>query len=526
MLNLLDFQKPQRYIGNELNVVKKNHLGKISFCLCYPDLYEIGMDNLGLRIIYGLLNSYPDIVCERSFLPGPDLLKFLNDKKKPLFSLETKTPLNKFELVGFNLSYELNYLNFLQMLEAAKIPLENKNRQNSIVVGGGSANPLPLNKFVDVFCLGEFEAISGYFVKVLRKNKDKESRLAALAKNESFYVPQFYNPKSKLKRAKLINLNRGFFPQKWLTPHTKLAQDRIPVEIARGCPNNCNFCQARCLYSPYREKSPAAIVKTIKAAYKKSGYEGFSLLALSASNYSLIEKLLKEITPFARKNKISLNLPSLKIGDSLISIYKNLLSFQKTALTVAIEAGTQALRKKINKNIKIDNLLSQAEALHKLGLRLIKIYFIYGFPGETSNDLKGIGQTIEKILQNTRFKINVSLNLFMPKPFSRWETVPFCGLEKAKTKKKIVLSRIPRNKRIKVSFSDLEKNLIETILSRADNAIAPVLMQMQAKKNYLEEKNDFFNWQIWEKSLTANMVEWQKYLNGGKKEYPWSFIRQ
>ncbi|MCF7870317.1 MAG: radical SAM protein, partial [Candidatus Omnitrophica bacterium] len=371
MLDFLNFQKPQCYIGNELNVVKKNHFGKISFCLCYPNSYEIGMDNLGLRIIYGLLNSYHDLVCERAFLPGQDLLDYLEKEKKPLFSLETKKPLSDFNLVGFNFGYELNYLNFLQMLESGEIPLISKERKTTIVIGGGIANPEPLADFVDVFCLGEFEAVSDKLIRVLRKYKDKTERLKKLAQIEGFYVPQFYDlfflknhyslekkysaANSEIKQIKVKNLDKSFFPLNWITPHTRLSQDRVPIEIARGCPNNCNFCQARNIYYPYREKKVKTILKTIKAVYKNSGYEKFSLLSLSTSNYSQIEELINGLFPFIVKNKISLNFPSLRIGREIEPIYKKLLAIQKTSLTVALEAGRACFRKKLNKNIEIEN---------------------------------------------------------------------------------------------------------------------------------------------------------------------------
>ncbi len=541
MLNLLNFQKPQRYIGNELNVIKKNHSNKTSFCLCYPNLYEIGMDNLGLRIIYGLLNSYPDIVCERLFLPGQDLLEFLKSQKKPLFSLETKTELNKFDFIGFNFGYELNYLNFLEMLEAGGVAVESKKRKDTIVIGGGIANPQPLADFVDVFCLGEFEAVTSALVRVLRKKKTKFERLKALSENENFYLPSFYdfsffNNKYQLKkrnsqtafllkRAKLESLDKSFFPIDWLTPHSKLVQDRVPLEIARGCPNSCNFCQARNIYRPYREKNVKTIINQIKRIYKKTGYENFSLLSLSTSNYSMIEELLEEIIPFARKNRISLSLPSLKIGDSLISIYRKLLPLQKTPLTVAIEAGTQKLREKLNKPIEVNKLFNYTDTLYRFGLRSIKVYFMYGFPDESQEDLESIGVLIRRLQQQTQFKINVSINLFIPKPCSRWEDVPFCGIEEARIKKKIILKSIPKSRRIKVNFSDLDKSLIETVLSRADNKISPALLRLHKKQKKLTDKNKIFSWPIWEKALSSEGIDWKRYLDVGTENFPWSFIK-
>ncbi|MFO8052956.1 MAG: TIGR03960 family B12-binding radical SAM protein [Candidatus Omnitrophota bacterium] len=541
MLNFLNFQKPQRYIGNELNVVKKNHSGKISFCLCYPNLYEIGMDNLGLRIIYSLFNSYRDLVCERAFLPGQDLLDYLEKEKKPLFSLETKTPLSDFDLVGFNFGYELNYLNFLQMLESGRIPLKSKDRKATIVIGGGVANPEPLADFVDVFCLGEFEAVSAKLIKVLRKYKDKTERLKKLAQIDGFYVPKFYNlyfskgyynlekkdpiANSVIKQVEVKNLDKSFFPLNWITPHTRLSQDRVPIEIARGCPNNCNFCQARNIYYPYREKKVKTIVRIIKTVYKNSGYEKFSLLSLSTSNYSQIDKLIDALFPFIEKNKISINFPSLRIGNEIEPIYKKLLAIQKTSLTVALEAGRACFRKKLNKNIAIDNLFSSAATLYGLGLRMIKVYFMYGFPGEEKEDLLAIGNLIKELLEKTSFRINVSINLFIPKPFSPWENKPLLNPTQAKEKIKIILANIPRKKRIKLSFSNIDTSLIEAIISRGDRGLGSVFYKLHNEKKEVLEKDLSFNWPLWKNTLEEKGINWQRYIKSETKNFPWSFIK-
>jgi radical SAM family uncharacterized protein len=540
MLDLLSFQKPQRYIGNELNVVKKDHFEKISFCLCYPNFYEIGMDNLGLRIIYGLLNSYHDLVCERAFLPGQDLLDYLKKEKKLLFSLETKKPLSDFDLVGFNFGYELNYLNFLQMLERGGIPLKSKKRKNTIIIGGGIANPEPLVDFVDVFCLGEFEVISDKLIRVLRKYKNKTERLKKLAQIDGFYVPHFYNlffsknyysfeKKSQIanyeiKSVKVKNLDKSFFPLSWLTPHTKLSQDRVPIEIARGCPNNCNFCQARNIYYPYREKKVKTILKTIKTIYKNSGYEKFSLLSLSTSNYLQIDKLIKDLLPFIIKNKISLNFPSLRIGKEIEPIYKKLLAIQKTSLTVAIEAGRACFRKKLNKNIEIENLFNSADALGRLGLKMIKVYFMYGFPDEKKEDLLAIGNLIKELLKRTKFKINVSLNLFIPKPFSPWENKPLLDPAKAKERRDIILANIPKIKRIKLSYSSIDLSLIEAIISRGDRKLSSVFIEINKQRKKLFEKNLLFSWPVWKDILEKKGINWQRYIRSETKNFPWSFI--
>lgn len=539
-MDFLNFQRPQRYIGNELNVVKKKHSGKISFCLSYPNLYEIGMDNLGLRIIYGLLNSFPDIVCERVFLPGKDLLSFLRKKKIALFSLETKTALFEFDLIGFNLGCELNYLNFLEILDAGGIPLESHKREKTIVIAGGIANPQPLAQFVDVFCLGEFEAVAENLVKSLRSKKNKVDRLKDLSRIEGFYVPGFYQniPLENsykfvkkeplalfpLKRAKVKDLDKSFFPIRWLTPHTKLIQDKVSIEIARGCPNNCNFCQAKNIYQPYREKKIETIYQIIKSVYKNSGYESFSFLSLSVSNHSSIEGLLELVIPFFQKNRIGLNLPSLKIGASLVSIYKKLLPFQKTPLTVALEAGSERLRSKLNKNIQIESLLNCSGVLYRLGLRSIKVYFMYGLPEEDESDLAAIGLLIKRLLRETPFNINISINLFIPKPGSCWEGASLCNINQARVKKEIILKNTPKSRRLKINFSNLEANLIEAVLSRADSGVGSVLLNLFQRKKYFSQDNELLSWPLWEEAFTTENIDWQRYVKVETENFPWSFI--
>ncbi|MCF7878456.1 MAG: radical SAM protein [Candidatus Omnitrophica bacterium] len=541
MLNFLNFQKPQRYIGNELGAIKKNHSKKISFCLCYPGLYEIGMDNLGLRIIYSLINSHPDFVCERSFMPGEDMLEFLKEKKQPLFSLESKTPLANFDLVGFNFGHELNCLNFLKMLKRGGIALKSRERKNTIVIGGGIANPQPLADFIDVFCLGEFEAVSDEFIKVLRRYKKKKDRLIAFSQIDGFYVPRFYNlsflnncyhlkknnqkANSLLKRLKVKNLDKSFFPLNWITPHTRLTQDRVSIEIARGCPNNCNFCQARNIYYPYREKKIETILNAIKTIYKNTGYEKFSLLSLSASDYSQIEKLIDALLPFIKKHRISLSLPSLRIGSRIELIYKKLLAIQKTPLTVAVEAGTMDLRKKINKDIAVKQLFDSAENLRQRGLRLIKVYFMYGFEQEEEKDLLAIGGFIKDLLKKTSFKINASINLFIPKPFSPWQDRLLPSLASIREKKEVILANMPRSGRLKLSFSNIDKSLIEAIVSRGDNKLGPVFIELEKKRKELLKKGQLFNWPVWRDALEKNGIDWHRYLKKKTKNFPWSFIK-
>jgi radical SAM family uncharacterized protein len=536
MINLNTVQKPQRYIGNEWNAVKKPQLNTIPICIAYPDLYEIGMSNLGLRIIYGLFNEFEDISCERVFLPADDLAASLIGNNIKLFSLETKTPLDKFEAVGFNLSCELNSVNFLRMLKLGGIPLDSKDRDKIIVFAGGIANPEPLARFVDLFYLGEFEEGIGKFVEIFRKYKDKKARLEALSQIDGFYVPEFYDisrnsakyqfsklylpAQLPLKRTYVKDLDNSYYPLKWLTPHTQIIHDRVAIEIARGCPNACVFCQARAIYRPYREKKISTIHNIAKAVYKNSGYENISLLSLSASDYSNIEELLDVLISEFKDKCVGLSLPSLRIDESLDKLYRKLLFLKKTSLTVALEAASDSLRAKLGKNIDAGKLFAAAKMVKSLNLRTIKLYLMLGFPEETDEDLLSIAEFLEKLQSDTGLSINVSINIFVPKPFSLWENVSMCPEEILEKKIKLVLGSLHRKRNIKVSISRPKRSILEAILSRADRDFSSVIAKV-SEANSCKANDD---WPIWQAAMLECGIDYADYLEVKRSNFPWSFI--
>ncbi|MDD4955852.1 MAG: TIGR03960 family B12-binding radical SAM protein [Candidatus Omnitrophica bacterium] len=536
---MIDFrlvQKPQRYIGNEINSIKKSHHGKIPICISYPDLYEIGMSNLGLRLIYGMFNEFEDVACERVFLPGEDLAKILAGNNIKLFSLETKTALDSFEAVGFNLSCELNSVNLLKILKLGGIPLKASERKELIVFAGGIANPEPLAEFVDLFYLGEFEEGIGKFVETFRKYKDKNERLKALSEIDGFYVPQFYNvsissnrynfdrlykpAQFPLKRIYVENLDKSYYPLNWLTPHTQIIHDRVPVEIARGCPNSCTFCQARSIYKPYREKKVSTIYNIAKTIYKNSGYENISLLSLSASDYSKIEELLDVLISEFKDKRVGLSLPSLRIDDTLSSLYRKLLFLKKTSLTVALEAASDGLREKLGKKIDANKLFETAKIIKSLNLRTIKLYLMIGFPEETEEDLFAIASFLEKLQINTGLSINVSINIFVPKPFSLWETKWMCREEILEEKIKLVLGSLKRRRNINVSISQTKRSILEAILSRADRNFSRVIMKVFEACGYGTTED----WQLWQTAIKECGLDYKIYLESSYENFPWSFI--
>jgi len=524
-MNFANFQRPQRYIGNEWNVVKKSHFRRISFCFCYPDLYEIGMSNLGTHIIYGLLNQYPDLVCERAFMPAEDLANYLKAKKQPLFSLETKTALNKFEVLGFHLGCELNFTNVLHILALSCIEIKASQRKNTIVIGGGVANPEPLAEFIDVFYLGEFEAVAESFIEILRRCKDKPSRLRALAELEGFYVPSLYQAGCRpIKRLYLKDLNNTTFLQNWLTPYTEIVHDRIPIEIARGCPNRCCFCQARAIYAPYRERKTSLIQDLLKTLYTGSGYENFSFLALSASDYSQIEELIDSTSDYCQRKRIGLSLPSLRASDIVGRLYGKLSKLKKTSLTVAVEAASDCLRKSLNKEIDVEILFEAAKLVQSLGAKQIKVYFMYGFSNESEQDLVAIGDFLKRLSGLSRLKLTVSINAFIPKPFSLFEASPMLGESILRQKRQVIIRNLPRRSQVRVSFSSIRRSILEAVVSRAGREFSRVIYRAFLNGACFDGYREKFSWEIWQTAMEQEGVDYRLYLDKFQDNLPWSFI--
>ncbi|MDD5069376.1 MAG: radical SAM protein [Candidatus Omnitrophica bacterium] len=539
-MDLLNFRKPQRYIGNEWNVTKKDHQGRISVALIYPNLYEVGMSNVGLRIIYGALNSYDNIVCERSFLPGEDMALAIKNGEFDLFSLETKTALKKFDCLAFNLSSELNYTNFLNILSYSGVSLIACQRETQIVLAGAISNPEPLSEFVDVFFIGEFEAVIDDFVSVLSRYSAKNERLKALSEIAGFYVPKFYavdfdgknyivkknyqKANLPIKRVYVKDLNTSFYPGHWVTPNTAITHDRAQVEISRGCPNRCTFCQAQAVYHPYRERSPQRVMELIKEIYAQTGYENFSFLSLSASDYSRIEELIDLALDFFRDKQIGLSLPSLRIGDIVGKLYTKLSSIKKTSLTLAVEAADDCLRQRLNKKIDIDTLFDAAHIVKALGVKNIKTYFMFGFPDEPSDNVLRIAEFIKKLGQETHLNINASINAFIPKPFSVWENVEMADLGYLNENKNQLLQLIPRSKKRVLGVANIEQSILEAVLARGDRALSKVLMIAHKKGDNNDGDWACFSWKLWQDSFSQAGIDYEKYLKVNTENFPWSFI--
>jgi len=551
-------RKPARYLGNEWNVTKKDFSKTdVKVALCFPDVYDIGMSHLGFRIIYGLLNSRDDTLCERVFSPWPDLSAILVKEALPLFSLESKTPLNKFDMVAFTLAYELSYTNILEMLKLGRIPLKAKDRglEHPLIIGGGPCvvNPEPLADFFDLFVIGDGEESVGELVDTFKRMKsgnfeNKSELLLELGKIDGVYVPSFYNVRygkngiieafNSLKKEipGIVNkrivhdLDKSFYPTKYLVPYAGIVHDRVVIEIMRGCAHQCRYCQANVCYRPLRIRSKEKILNLIEESYKKTGYEEFSLMSLSSGDYPNITSLMEEISDLAAlKDKgISVSLSSLRVEDILPKLPKSIRKIKKTGLTIAPEAGTERLRKVISKEIDTGKLLEAVKVAQNEGWRRVKLYFMIGLPTENYSDIDGIIDLLRKIVELTKkgpFEITVSISPFIPKshtPF-QWAKMENRGelLKKQEYIKKRALSR-----RIRLKFHNPQLSFIEAVFARGDRRLGKVLLAAFESGAHFDSWDEFFGFEAWMKAFNKEGIDPEFYTKerGFDEILPWDHI--
>jgi len=509
--------KPGRYLGNEWNAFRKDmDKAAVKFALAFPDIYDIGMSYLGFRIIYGVLNSAEDIACERVFAPWSDLEAKLREKSMPLFSLESKIPIRDFDIIGFSFTYELNYTNALNMLDLAGIPLRAKDRDEEfplVIAGGPSAfNPAPMEEFIDAFVIGEGEEavleIADVYKSEIRNSKSeinskfqKDKLLMELAKLEGVYVPMF--PKEVKKRV-VKDLDKAFYPVKEMVPYVQIIHDRIILEIMRGCPFSCNFCQAGSFYKPVRLRSQEKILGLARAIYRNTGYDEISLLSLSSSSYPDIASLISRLTDEFKDLGVGVSLPSLRSEDILRSLPLLIAKVRKTGLTFAVEAGTDRLRRHLNKPIDIDKVILACEEAFKQGWRAVKFYFMIGLPTETYEDLEGICDFLGKVLKLSRnAELSVSITAFVPKAGTFFENEQAEGLESLLDKRRFLKERL-QSKRIKLKFHDAELSFLEARLSRPDKGLSKVIFAAWQKGSRLDAWREFLDFNIWREALKEN----------------------
>ncbi len=559
---LLGIRKPAQYIGGEWNVGHKDFdQARVKFALCFADLYEVGMSNLGLRILYGLLNSQEDVVCERFFSPNADLEAVLRNNREESFSLESRKHLKDFDIVGFSLAYELCYTNVLNILELGNIPFYSSARDHSypLVIGGGPCvmNPEPVADFFDLFVVGEAEEVLLEIVEVYRRSKEKfrsgqlkkEDLLLALAQIPGVYVPALYDveyddsgkirvfrPKAasvpaKIKKRFVPDLDRAYFPEDWMVPYIQIVHDRLTLEIMRGCPNSCRFCQARSQYYPLRYRQPQTVLELADQLYKSSGYEELSLLGLSVSDYPKLEEILKPLVCVFKSKGVNVSLPSIKPKTMLGDMTDLIATVKKTGLTFAPEAGSQRLRSRIGKDFDEDDFFQTLEKSYAAGYQRVKLYFMVGLPFEEEEDLEGIADfsqrvsSLRKGIAKYPAQVNISVNTMIPKPHTplQWAAMP--DLEKMRQKQEYLRSRI-KNRNLKISFHNRQMSFLEGVFSRGDRRLSGVIVSAFKKGCRFDGWDEYFKFQLWEEAFRETAIAFEDYLRERsiEEKLPWDFL--
>jgi radical SAM-linked protein len=514
-------ERPSRYIGGEVNsIIKKGEASALRFALAFPDVYEVGMSHLGIQILYSILNSRSDIAAERFFAPWPDLEEKLREADVPLCSLESRTPLGEFDIIGFSLQYELSYTNVLNMLELGGVPLRTRDRKGScpIVIAGGPCafNPAPMADFIDAFAIGEGEEIiteiAAAVLAAKRKGLDREKILEELARMEGIYVPALDRGKVVRKRT-VPDLDAWRFPLNPMVPLARAVHDRINLEIARGCTRGCRFCQAGMVWRPLRERSQSVLEDMARDMISSTGYEEISLLSLSTGDYSRVEELLCSLMNSYCSQRIAVSLPSLRTETLTGGLIEQVRRVRKTSFTLAPEAGTERLRRIINKGNTEEDLITAAEKVFSAGWRAIKLYFMLGLPGETQDDLDGIIDLAGKVARagRNRRQVTVSVSSFVPKPHTPFQWERQIGVDEIR-ERQAYLKKSLRNRSIAFKWHAAEMSLLEGIFSRGDEKLGALIEEAFRRGARFDGWTEYFNPALWDAAMASCGIEAETYL--------------
>jgi radical SAM family uncharacterized protein len=566
---LLSIDKPERYIGHEVNaVVKDLSQVQVRFAMCFPDVYEIGMSHLGIQILYDMFNSFEDTWCERVYSPWTDLDKVLREKKIPLFALESQSPVKDFDFLGITIQYEMCYTNILQVLDLAQIPLEAKDRtwDVPIVIGGGPCtyNPEPIADFFDLFYIGEgetqYRALLDLYKECRKNGATREEFLRKAGCLPGIYAPSLYDvtynedgtiasflprfpemPK-KIRKEIVGELDDTYYPMKPVVPYIKCTQDRVVLEIMRGCIRGCRFCQAGELYRPVRQRSVETLKRYAMEMLKNTGHEEISLSSLSSSDYTHLPELLDYLLEECSKRHINISLPSLRIDAFSLDVMSKVQDVKKTSLTFAPEAGSQRLRDVINKGLSEEVILSGAREAFEGGWTRVKLYFMLGHPGETDEDIVGIGDLANKIAAeffdavpkekrvNGRVQIVVSTSFFVPKPFTAFQWAPQCSkeqfIEKAYTCRQGIASQL-NQKSIKYNWHEADVSVLEGVLARGDRRLCKVIKRAYEKGCFYDAWSEYYKNDVWMETFEECGVDPDFYTVRERPDdeiFPWDFI--
>ena len=554
-------QKPARYTGGEYNaVVKDRRKVEVRYALCFPDTYEIGMSNLGVRILYGVMNNLPWCWCERVFAPWGDMEEEMRAEGLPLYGLESGDSIADFDLIGFSLGYEMAYTNVLNMLDLAGLPVRAEERRelSPIIVAGGTCafNPEPLAPFVDIFSLGEGEDVSVELLELYRKAKseswEKEEFLLAAAKIPGLYVPSLYDisyhadgtvaaitpregaPAVVTKRI-VQDFNKSYFPVKTIVPSTEITQDKVTLEVFRGCIRGCRFCQAGYAYRPVRSRDPELLVKYGIEACKDSGYQEMTLSSLSTSDYRHLLKLCDGLLEWCEPEKVSLALPSLRADNFSMNLMHRLQHGKKSGLTFAPEAGTQRLRDAINKNVTEEDLLQSCRTAFSGGWSSVKLYFMLGLPTETDEDVLGIADLAEKVYQAWRettpeprrgVRITVSTSFFVPKPHTAFQWEAQISMEEYQRRVKLLRDNM-RGRSISYNWHDPDTSVLEAVFARGDRRVADVIEEAWRNGAKFDSWSEYFDFQRWQDAFASCGLSMDFYAARQRDKdevLPWDMI--